>query len=691
MNTVPNDIETRAAALREQLHRHNRLYYVQAAPEITDGEFDALLKELVDLEAAYPQLVRPDSPTRRVGGEPIDGFETVAHALPMMSIDNTYDRADLEKWVGRVEKGLAEEEGEALFGGPEVRYLCEPKIDGVAISLRYEHGVLARALTRGDGQRGDDITVNAKTIGSIPLVLDGDRMDVPAVLEVRGEVFMTYSAFEKMNTAREAEGLERFANPRNSTAGALKQIDSKEVAKRDLRFYAHGRGALEPEDRFETMGQMLEAFAAYGIPTNPGYALVDSTDDAWGYIESFDQERRGLDYPNDGVVVKVDAIAQQQRLGATSKAPRWCIAYKYAPDQATTVLKRVDWQVGKTGKLTPRATMEPVLLAGTTVQHATLHNFGEITRKGIRLGDRVIIEKAGEIIPQVVRALVDERTGEEQPITPPEVCPVCGTPVEIETDADGKETGRFCPNPECPAQFREKLIHFAGRGQMDIDGLGVKLIDQLLAEKMVSHFADIYTLTAERLSGLERMAEKSAENVITGIEQSKARGLARVLGSLGIRHIGSSTARSVCGEFEDIEALSAADEERLAEVMDVGPIVAASLRAWLTSAVGQETIASLRAAGVDLTSREFGQNTGDSDSPFAGKTVVITGTLEHYKRDELKRALEALGAKVTGSVSKKTDLLIAGESAGSKLDKAESLGVAVWDEAKLREALGEAG
>ncbi len=689
MNSVPESAKTRAAALREQLHRHNRLYYVEAAPEITDREFDALLAELGDLEDRYPQLVRPDSPTQRVGGEPIDGFETVAHAMPMMSIDNTYERADFDKWVERVAKGLGGDGEGELFGGEGTRFLCEPKVDGVAISLRYEDGVLVRALTRGDGRRGDDITVNAKTIGAIPLVLDRSRRAVPTVLEVRGEVFMTYGAFEKMNDAREAEGLERFANPRNSTAGALKQIDPKQVAKRELAFYAHGRGVIEPADHFETLGEMLEALRDYGVPTNPGCAVVDSADAAWDYIETFDQTRRGLDFPNDGVVVKVDAIAQQEKLGATSKAPRWCIAYKYAPDQATTKLLRVDWQVGKIGKLTPRATMEPVLLAGTTVRHATLHNFGEVSRKDIRIGDTVVIEKAGEIIPQVVRVVIDERTGEERAIVPPEVCPVCGTPVEIETDDAGKETGRFCPNPECPAQFREKLIHFAGRGQMDIDGLGVKLIDQLLAENMVEHFADIYALTVEQLASLERMATKSAENVVAGIETSKQRGLARVLGSLGIRHIGSSTARSVCGGFEDIDAMAKADEERLAEVPDVGPIVAASLRGWLNSEVGRHTIDALRDAGVDLTSREFGLDTQASDSPFAGKTVVLTGTLEHFKRDALKGVLQDLGAKVSGSVSSKTDLVIAGASAGSKLAKAESLGVEVWDEARLRAVLDE--
>ena len=669
----------RIERLRDAIRRHNRLYYVEARPEISDRQFDDLPKELEQLEAEHPDLVTEDSPTQRVGGEPIEGFQTVAHAVPMMSIDNTYSRDELFAWFQRTIRRLGGD-GE----GATMKLVCEPKIDGVAMSLRYEGGRLARAVTRGDGRQGDDVTANVRTIRAIPLALAGDR--VPAVLEVRGEVYMTWSTFRRINAEREQAGEEAYMNPRNFTAGSLKQLNPKITAKRDLRFYAHGFGEVAGQP-FDDHQALLDALRGFGIPVAQDVTVADDIDAAWAFIEAFDRRRADLDYPTDGVVVKVSDFAARDELGYTSKAPRWCIAYKYAPDQAWTKLLKVDWQVGKTGKLTPRATMEPVLLAGTTVQHATLHNFGEIRRKGIRLGDTVVVEKAGEIIPQVIRAVEERRTGDEQPIEPPADCPTCGTEAVVETDDEGKETARFCPNPECPAQFREKLIHFAGRGQMDINGLGEKLVDQLLDAGLVRHFADLFTLEAGPLAGLERMGEKSAANVVAGIAAARGRGLRRVLASLGIRHIGAATARSICLQFADIHALAEASAERLADVPDVGPVVADSLHAWLTSDAGRETIGRLEAVGVDLASHEFGGRAGQAGSPFAGKTIVLTGTLESFTREQLKEKLQNLGAKVTGSVSKNTDLLIAGQEAGSKLDKAGKLGIEVWDEAKLLSAL----
>ncbi len=668
----------RIAELREQINRHNRLYYVENAPEISDRQFDQLLETLAELETKHPDLVTPDSPTQRVGGEPIEGFQTVEHTVPMMSIDNTYDQDELQAWADRTAKRLGA--GDDLFGG-DVPFVCEPKIDGVAISLRYEHGRLVRAVTRGDGRRGDDVTANIRTVRAVPLRLSGDG--VPDVVEVRGEVFMPNDRFARLNEQRDAEGKPVFANPRNATAGSLKQLDPRETAKRFLCFYAHGRGEVEP-DRFESHRQLLETFRAWGLPVNRSTGVARNMDEVWQYINDFDPQRARQGYPVDGVVVKVDRYDQQRELGHTAKAPRWCIAYKYAPEQAVTKLLKVDWQVGKTGKLTPRATMQPVFVAGTTVQHATLHNLDEIRRKDIRLGDTVVIEKAGEIIPQVVEVQVDKRPVDARRIAAPEQCPSCGGPVRQEEG----EVAHRCLNPECPAQFREKLIHFAGRGQMDIDGLGEKLVDQLLDAGLVEHFADLYHLKAEDVAKLERLGEKSSAKLIQAIEASKDRGMARVLASLGIRHVGGATARALAQHFSDMRQLKQADAEALAEVPDIGPIVAESLHRYFTCDAGQATIDALDEAGVDLTSHRQGQTAGQAESPFAGKTIVLTGSLESLTRPELTEKLEALGAKVTASVSKHTDLVIAGEEAGGKLDKAHALGVEVWHEPQLLEALG---
>lgn len=710
------------ADLRATLNEADRLYRLGNETGMSDRAWDEALKQLEQLEAQHPDLAKPGldtSPTQRVGGEPIDGFQTLEHSSPMLSIDNTYSRGEFDTWISRTAKSLGVED----FG-----MVLEPKVDGVALALRYEHGTLVQALTRGDGTKGDDITHNIRTVRSIPLELADTDHGVPDILEARGEIFLPTDAFVALNAQREKDGQDLFANPRNTTAGTLKQKDPKNVAP-GLRFIAYGKGEVSP-DTYETHTGFTAALRALGIPIHEHEAVVTSADDAWAWIEEFDQLRHTLPYATDGVVIKVNRYDQQRELGANSKAPRWCIAYKFAAEQATTKLLEVNWQVGKTGKLTPRATMTPTLLAGTTVTHATLHNYGEILRKGIMLGDTVTIEKAGEIIPQVVSAVADLRTGREQAIVPPDACPECGTPVDVEQDAKRinelatherkvereqakaekedrapepiappsplgteDETARYCPNPECPAQFRERLIHFVGRNQMDIDALGEKTIHQLADAGLLKNLGDIFTLKNHRdaLLELDRMGEKKVDNLIAGVEAAKSRGLRRVLAGLTIRHVGTGGAKRLAQHFGSIDALVEADEETIAGIEDVGPITAASVRQFLDNPAGQRVIQELKDHGVDLT-EEIKQpiSAGDASggSPFAGKTIVLTGTLEHYQRNDLKNILEDLGAKVSGSISKNTDLLIAGKKAGSKLTKAESLGVEIWDESKLLEYLG---
>ncbi len=688
----------RILELRELLDRANRAYYVDADPIMSDRDFDARLKELAELEAAHPELADPDSPTQRVGGEPVTGFETVRHSVPMTSIDNTYSIEDLRAWFDRVLKGLDIELAAAdvdaedgLFGGggttndAGVELVCDPKIDGVAISLRYEHGRLVSATTRGDGTSGDVITSNVRAIRSIPVTLATKRP--PEVVEIRGEIVMPNAAFEKLNAEREAAGEPLFANARNSTAGTLKSLDPKITASRGLRFIAHGRGETVGVD-VDRYSAFLDLVKSWGVPANAHSKAFATIDEVVARVEAFREERHGLEYGVDGMVVRVDRFNLQRDLGATAKAPRWAIAFKYPAEQARTRLVEVEWQVGKGGTLTPRATMEAVFVAGTTVRHATLHNIEEIRRKDLRVGDVVVIEKAGEIIPQVVEAVVGERTGSETSIEPPAACPACGGAIEQE----GPKL--YCTNPECPAQFREKLAWFVGRDQMDIDGIGEKLVDQLIEADLVHHFADLFHLKRDDLLGLERMGEKSADNLLAGLETAKGRGLARVLAGLGIRHIGASAAKVLARHFKDADALLAATVEDLQELPDFGEITARSLHDHLASEPAREAFRRLAEAGVSLASdlyREPGDVEVPADSPFAGKTVVITGTLESFGRKDLQERLEALGATVTGSVSKKTDLLIAGEKAGSKLTKATELGVETWDEARLIEVLGGAG
>ena len=681
---------------------------------MSDREFDALLSELVELEAEHPDLHDPNSPTQRVGGEPIEGFITLDHSVPMLSIDNTYNEAEVRAWVERMQKNLGGSDD--LFGN-KIRFVCEPKIDGVALSIRYEDGSFVRALTRGDGQRGDDVSHAVRTIRSIPLTIE----QAPDVLEVRGEVFIPLDVFERINEQREADGDEPFMNPRNACAGTLKNLDPKIAASRNLGFLAHGRGEISQTKGFDSHSSFIETIKAFGFPVAESIEVVDDLDGVLQAIEHIDHARHTLPYATDGVVIRVDSFAQQDQLGTTSKSPRWCIAYKFPAERKPTRLLAVEHQVGKTGKITPRATLEPVLLAGTTVSHATLHNYGMVRQRDLHTGDLVEVEKAGEIIPQVIRVIENERPKKAQPVTPPEHCPACGAPLEIEPpeaiDDPMLETTRRCINPECPAQIREKLVWFAGRKQMDIDGLGESTIDAIRASEIpLNHFADIYTLHAHKdaLLEIERMGEKKVENLLSGIEDSKSRGLGRLLGSMGIRHVGTSTAKSLARVFPDLNAMMDAELWQLMPMAvnrmsqtkreeltgskgkvdneyetGLGADTAPVFHAYLHSDAAKETFEALRMLGVDLTSTDYMDAGAASASPFSGKTIVLTGTLESFARPDLAELLESFGAKVTGSVSKNTDLVIAGEKAGSKLSKAESLGIEVWNEEKLTKALAQ--
>ena len=655
------------------IRRHDRLYYVAAAPEISDREYDRLMDRLKAMEAEHPELIGPDSPTQRVGGEPLGQFESVRHARPMLSIDNTYDQAALREFDGRVARGLE---------GDSYSYIVDPKIDGVAVSLRYERGVLTRAVTRGDGRTGDDITANARTIRAIPLRLAGD--DVPEVLEVRGEVFWPTKEFRLYNEKRIAGGDEPFANPRNATAGTLKQLDPKAVAERPLSFIAHGLGEVSPMPA-ETASEMMHLLGGWGVPISGEMTACADIEAAWRFIERFESRRGSLGYEVDGAVVKVDRFDQRERLGATSRYPRWSIAYKYAAEQAESRLLAVDFQVGRLGTITPVARLEPVQLAGTTVSNASLHNFDQIERLDVRIGDTVLVEKAGEIIPQVVAVVAEKRPADAKAIIEPDKCPTCSGPVQRD------EGGVYlrCVNVECGAQLREKLRFFAARNQMDIEHLGPALIDQLVDTGLVKHFGDIYSLTVEQLEPLDRMAAKSAGNVVTAIAASKNRGLARLLAGLGIRHVGTRAAEVLAARYGDIDALAAATAEELTDVGEIGPVIADSLRRFFDSSSGRDTMARLKSAGVTMTAPKAAAG-GPGEKPLEGMTVVVTGTLSGYSRAEAQAAIKAAGGRAASSVSAKTTFVVAGENAGSKLTKAQELNVEVIDEGEFAKRLGTA-
>jgi DNA ligase (NAD+) len=669
---MPSAAAKRAAELRREIDRHNCLYYVEAKPEISDREFDRLLEELRAIEAEHPDLVTPDSPTQRVGGAPIEGFRTVTHREPMLSIDNTYNPDQLREWDKSLRKSL---------GSEAVTYVVELKIDGVAISLTYEHGSLTVGATRGDGLRGDDVTHNLRAIPEVPLRLHADPP--PPLFEARGEVYMTRAELVRINRERTAAGEEPYANPRNLTAGTLKLLDPRQSAQRRLRLFAYALGATEGV-AVKTHVESLDLLKRFGFPVNPHIEVCPDIDGVVDYCQTWAEKRRELPYETDGLVIKVDDFGQRRRLGSTSKFPRWCRAYKFAAEQAVTKLDRVEVQVGRTGKLTPVAHFDPpVRLAGTTVSRATLHNADEIARKDIRVGDMVVVEKAGEIIPQVVRVETAVRTGRERPFHFPKHCPVCGSPTVREAGSPFV----YCsaPRAQCQGQVKRQVLQFARRDAMDIEGLGKVLVDQLVGQGLVKGLPDIYRLTKEQLFGLERMGEKSAQNLLDGIAASKDRGLGRLLAGLGIPMVADSMADELAQAFGAADALMDATEERLAQVEGIGPERARHIHAFFHDG-GRALVEELRELGVKLTEEKRAKPAGSAD--LTGKTVVVTGSLEHYEREAIEALIRKLGGKPAGSVSKKTDFVVAGAKAGSKLDKAKQLGVAVLSEAEFEALIG---
>ncbi len=666
---------TRIARLREQIRHHDRRYYVEAAPEIADREYDRLVEELRDLETRHPDLVTADSPTQRVGDEPVPELQPVRHRVPMLSIDNTYSADDLAAWGRRVEKLLHEGDHAA----EPIEWVLELKIDGVAVSLTYDHGVLHLAATRGNGVTGDDITHNVRTIHGVPLVLG--LAGPPASIEVRGEVYMTNSDLVALNEQQAEQGLPPFANTRNVAAGSIRLLDPRECARRPLRFFCHGVGDSTGLGA-ESQSGLLAWAAEAGLPVAPGTQVFPSLDALVERGTELIEELHALDFEVDGFVVKVNRFDQQRRLGTTAKSPRWAIAWKFEKFEATTKLAGIRVQVGRGGTITPVADLEPVELAGTIVRRASLHNADEIVRKDVRIGDVLVVEKAGKVIPHVVRVEKHLRERRLPKWTFPTACPECSTP--LERDPEGVSIR--CPNVDCPARRRERIKFFCSRGAMAIEGLGDKLVEQLVTTGLVKDYADLYALEAARLEPLERMGEKSAAALVAQIASSRDRGLVRVLNALGIRHVGPRVATLLCERFPTVDALQAASVEELAAVPDIGGVIAASVHEWLSSPYGRRTIDGLRAAGVRLDVPASERVA--TDGPLAGKTVVVTGTLARFSRQDAEEAIRKAGGRASGSVSKKTDYLVAGAEAGSKLDKAGKLGVPVIDEAEFERLLG---
>jgi DNA ligase (NAD+) len=662
------DVEKKIEALREKIRHHEYLYYVVDNPEISDLEFDKLMRQLKDLEAEHPELITVDSPTQRVGGKPREGFVKVPHSSPMLSLDNTYSEEELRDWERRVHE---------LSGRSEVDYVCELKLDGMSLALIYEDGKLVRGITRGDGSVGEDVTLNVRTVRSVPLSIPKEKLKkagIPADFEVRGELLMPTASFKKINEERERNGLPTFANPRNFTAGTVRQLDSNITAERRLDYFPY---ILLQNGRtyFDHHSKTLTALDAAGFKVNPNHKLVRSMDEAWAFIQRWEEKRDSLPYEIDGIVIKVDRTSLQDELGFTGKAPRWAIAYKYAARAGITKLEKVRWQVGRTGKLTPVAELAPVLIGGTTVRNATLHNMDEIQRLGVKIGDWVQVERGGDVIPKVAKVIDDkDHPRGKEDIDAPEKCPVCGTKV-VRTEG---EVDYRCVNANCPAKLRETILHFASRGVMNIDGMGDALVNQLTERGLVKNVADIYQLTKDDLLGLERMGDKSAQNILDEIESSKKLPLERVIYGLGIRMVGERTAQFLAEHFGSMEALESAGVEELQDVNEVGPRIAESIVEFFSIAANRKLIERLHEAGLTLTGQKKQRGT-----KLAGKTFVLTGTLAHFTRDEAKKMIEDAGGKVTGSVSKKTDYVVAGADAGSKLDKAKELGVHVIDEKEM--------
>ncbi|WP_018137652.1 MULTISPECIES: NAD-dependent DNA ligase LigA [unclassified Thioalkalivibrio] len=678
----------RIEQLRRQIEHHNYRYYVLDDPEVSDAEFDTLMRELEQLEAEHPELVSPDSPTQRVGGAPAAGFDTVRHRLPMLSLANGFEPDEIRDFDRRVRERLTKQTGEPDRVEQAVAYMAEPKLDGLAISLIYENGRLVQAATRGDGETGEDVTGNVRTVRPIPLHL-GDRYtdDAPGVLEVRGEVFMRRSDFERLNQGLEADGQRGFMNPRNAAAGSLRQLDPKVTARRPLSFFAYSVGHVEGGKLPDTQSGTLDWLHHLGFPVCPERAVLDGVEGCLAYYERLAERRRELDYEIDGIVYKVDSLEDQQHLGFVSRAPRWAIAHKFPAEEQTTNLRAVDFRVGRTGALTPVARLEPVLVGGVMVSNATLHNMDEIARKDIRIGDRVIVRRAGDVIPEVVGRAGGERPQDTRAIEMPSRCPECDSHIER---PEGEAVARCTGGLVCPAQRREALKHFVSRRAMDIEGFGEKLIEQLADGGIVQSPADLFALDAERLEALERVGPKLAENLVNALEQARETTLARFIFALGIREVGEVTARNLATYYGDLDALMQADAEALQEVPDVGPIVAEHVANFFAEPHNRDVIQALRDAGVHWPDppRPQAAESGDA-APLAGNTYVLTGSFDTMTREEAKAALEARGAKVTGSVSKKTTAVIAGADSGSKVTKAESLDIPILDPDDLAQLLNE--
>jgi DNA ligase (NAD+) len=684
---VPKDAEKKIEALRDRIRHHEYLYHVLDQPEISDAEFDKLMQQLKDLEAEHPTVITPDSPTQRVGGKPREGFSKIAHSSPMLSLDNTYNEDELRNWERRVHE---------LSGRKDVDYVCELKLDGMSLSLGYDDGQLVRGVTRGDGSVGEDVTLNVRTVRSVPLSIRKEKLKkagIPPDFEVRGEMLMPTAAFKKLNQERERSGLPTFANPRNFTAGTVRQLDAAITAQRPLEYFAY---MLLQNGRtyFDHHSKTLNALEAAGFKVNPHRKLVHSIGEVWAFIQDWEAKRDSLPYEIDGIVVKVDRTALQDELGFTGKAPRWAIAYKYAARAGVTVLRNVTWQVGRTGKLTPVAELAPVGIGGTTVRNATLHNMDEIGRLGVKIGDFVEVERAGDVIPKVNRVVdakdsrvTDSLHGDQtsilakhpDPIEAPENCPVCAMKVvRMEGEVDYR-----CVNANCPAKLLGTILHFASRGVMNIDGMGESLVNQLIERGLVKNVADIYDLTKKDLLSLERFADKSAQNILDEIESSKKLPLERLIYGLGIRMVGERTAQFLAEHFGSMEDLENASIEDLQNVAEVGPKIAESIVEFFSIAANRKLVERLGEAHLKLQGQKKERGT-----KLVGKTFVLTGTLAHFTRDEAKKLIEDAGGKVTGSVSKKTDYVVAGTDAGSKLDKAKELGVAVIDEKEMEKLAG---
>ncbi len=698
-----NEQAARAAELRDEIRRHDRLYHTEARPEITDAAYDALVRELKALEAEHPELVTPDSPTQRVGGAPVSDLPNVRHEIPLLSLDNAYNREELEAWLKRVNDRL----------GRMPAFVCELKIDGLSVSLVYENGVLVRAATRGDGTTGEDVTPNVRTIHAVPLAIQisskvhgagrppsraaaagakagsspfeekrpSGLLRIPRLLEVRGEVYFPKKSFTALNAAREEAGLPLFANPRNAAAGSLRLLDARITAQRKLSAFLYSIARWEGEGAPSLQSESLSALEEFSLPVNPHRAVLSDVEGILAFLDEWRSKRHDLPFETDGVVLKVDSIPDQRRLGQTAKAPRWALAYKFPPEEATTVVTNIRVQVGRTGVLTPVAEFTPVLLAGTVVKRATLHNHMDLARKDVRVGDTVAVEKAGDVIPQVTRVLLEKRPKGAPPFAMPKRCPACGEKVVRQ---EGEVAVR-CVNASCPAQVQEAIRHFVSRRALDVEGLGDERIDQLLGAGLLRDVSSLYALSKEQLAPLERWGEKSAANVIAEIEKSKDAGLARLLYGLGIRQVGEKTAKLLARRFTSIEALEAADEEALTSVSEIGPETARGILDWFARSPNRALLSKLRAAGIRMTESPVSSAGGGS---LSGGVFVLTGTLPRRSREEATAAIESAGGKVSGSVSKKTTAVIAGEEPGSKLDKAKSLGVAVWTEDDLDRELG---